>query len=186
MNKFMKKRSLSIVGSIVLCSLALTACSDNDDDNESQPVADNTQPGLSAADLTGSWSTGCILDDVNDATDGYEIESVSFSDAGFTASAASFSDAGCTTAVVDDDDVDLQGTFSMGDTVLTASGLSATQIDFSYTDAVSGQERILLDLIAIQDGSLFLGEGDFDDLLENDLEARPVSLDLLEPYFAQP
>ena len=185
MNKNVNTRSLGIIGIITLCTAMIAACSDSNNDSDPQALPDNTRPALSDGELAGTWSTGCILDDVNDASDGYEIESVSFSAQRFTASAASFSDAGCTTAIVDDD-VNLEGTYILGGAVTTVDGQPATEIDFAYTDAVTGQQRNLLDLVSLQNDSLFLGEGDFDELLEIDPESRPVSLDLLVPYFAQP
>lgn len=85
-----------------------------------------------------------------------------------------------------DDDVDLQGTYTLGGAVTTTDGQPATTIDFTYTDTVTGQPSTLLVMVSIQNVSLFLGEGDFDKLLEDDPDARPVVLDLLEAYFAQP
>jgi hypothetical protein len=84
---------------------------------------------LSAAELTGTWSSGCILDDVNDISDGYELETINFTAEGFAATAGYFSEAGCTVVMDSEDAMDVRGIYTLGQAVTTTNGQPATQID---------------------------------------------------------
>lgn len=199
----------SDAGAVALLSVfaLLAGCSSNDDDDDGNVApaaslsADGTVNGtttaplpgtavLTSADLAGTWSTGCVLDDTGDPADGYEIDTISFTGEEFTVSAASYSDAGCTAAVADDDDVDLGGTYTLGDAVLTTEGMEATEIDFSAElPAVTGAEPAAVtfrDLVHVDGDILYLGEGDFDDVDDATSEPRPDSLDLDDPFPRQP
>lgn len=68
--------SFARTGGIVMLGTALLlgACSSDDDNDDSSPTTELPDTAaLTATDLEGSWSTGCILDDANDVSDGYEI-----------------------------------------------------------------------------------------------------------------
>lgn len=180
--------SLQLPGIVVIGVTALAGCSSDDDGSNAPtaPLPDAT--ALAATELAGTWSTGCTLEDSGEPNDGYEMDTLSFTADGFEVSSASFSDAGCSTRVADEDDIDLTGTYTLGSAVLTTQGLEATEIDFTAVPpaAIDDASRTLLDLVHIDGGTLYLGEGDFDDITDADTDPRPGTLDLDDAYFRQP
>ena len=100
-------------------------------DGSGEPTAGPDMPPVAATltedDLRGSWSTGCLLDDPEDPDSEYESASISFDDEEFEFESDSFTDAGCTDSL--GEDVELEGTFSLGGGVVTTDGLEATAID---------------------------------------------------------
>lgn len=92
--------------------------------------------------------------------------------------------------MADDDDIELSGSYVLHSAVLTSQGLEATEIDFSadISNATDGSVTTgtLLDLVHINGDTLYLGEGDFDDIRDPVAEPRPGTIDLEDSYLRQP
>ena len=157
------------------------------DDGGDPPPATDVPPtaiALTADDLEGNWSTGCLLDDPDDPDSEYESASISFDEGEFEFASDSFSDAGCTESL--GEDAELDGTFTLGDVVVTSEGLATTAIDLVTSGEDGGEAVTVLDLVLLEGGTLYFANGDFGELEDVVGQPRPDALELDEPYTRQP
>jgi len=116
----------------IICSLIITIslCS-----CESSGDASST----SNLDLDGTWVSNCYLDDFDE----YTIDVFVFSGSTFETSYKTWDNSTCTGTPMFADSA--SGAFTVGKTITTASGLEATEVDF--TVSYYGQTFLVLDII---------------------------------------
>jgi len=147
--------------------------------------------GNTATVLEGTWIKPCGLgigEDPNNATTRYEVIALTFRNNVVDTSIQNYTDAACTTPAPVDDIVTISATFVIGNSV-TASGLSATEIDTTTTtyngNAATGASYDVFYIDTTTSPELLyfgdtLNSGDATTAL-----TRPTALELTRPYTYQ-
>lgn len=140
------------------------------DGNPTQP-----QPPVTTTELEGVWSTPCVAVQ----GDAYAGLSISFAGINFEWSGGLFNDDACT----DERNVFSEsGTFRIGESLITTSGLNAKNIDFtSVQDNGTVKEEFSIFSILSNNTELFFGDTKTGD--ESTPENRPT--DVLMPPFTR-
>lgn len=138
------------------------------DGNPTQP-----QPPVTTTELEGAWSTPCVAVQ----GDAYAGLSISFAGINFERSGGFFNDDACT----DERNVFSEsGTFRIGESLITTSGLNAKNIDFtSVQDNGTVKEEFSIFSILSNNTELFFGDTKTGD--ESTPENRPTDV-LMLPF----
>jgi len=121
--------------SIFMLLLFLSACGTS-----------NNETGNNLLDLDGTWVSNCYLDDPGE----YTVDTFIFSGNNFETSYKIWNNSSCIGTHIDSDSG--SGTFTVGNEVTTASGLTAIEVDFEIN--FNGQTFTVLDIIR-QNGNEF-------------------------------
>jgi len=131
--------------------------------------------GGAATALQGTWETPCLF---NQEDDVYEIITLNFEGNNFDSNGSEYSDLNCE---VHESDFDLSGTFEIGSSLTTPSGVAVNAIDYSvFNGSIS-----VFDIFRIEANLLLFGDTDGD---ENDgvtAERRAIELDTGTPFIRQ-
>ena len=128
--------------------------------------------------LTGQWRGECAVNPVPGGASHY-IRQYSFSGTGVALRTENYEDPGCTVQLSAGDTSTKSGNYMLGETVTSAEGMEAIEINFIFTNIdgeVTGIEQ--RDLIAVERDTLYVGA-------ESEDGARTDSLDLQEPLQRQ-
>jgi len=159
--------------------------SDSTDADSGDTTAD---PELSVFD--GVWRSDCLGDPTQPLqSNAFRVETITLAAGAFSIEYGNYNDASCSLQDALGASGSLTGSYTLGDTVAAASGLSAQQIDI-----VISEERIdgapitgaldgatVLDLFAVDADTLFVGQG----LVESKIGNRPSALNFDFPFRRQ-
>ncbi|RMD81389.1 MAG: hypothetical protein D6820_05200 [Lentisphaerae bacterium] len=140
----------------------------------------------SATILEGSWTKPCGIGEGENSSDPnafYDVVTLTFSGNEFYSDIKNYSDAECTTPYPVAPNPTSSGTFTLGDTVTTTSGVQATAIDTHIT-RFNGAEFDIHDynIVRLSENMLYLG----DESGINDgetAERRPDTLDFERVFY---
>jgi len=123
-------------------------------------------------ELAGIWTTNCVID----GPESYK-STVTLSDDTYSIEAAEYNDNVC--SIVNDSFTE-SGTFSIGESIITSSGLTANKWDVTQL-IEDGVEEVstTYDIIRVDDGKLYQGKKMVDTEFDGKTaEKRPIELDL--------
>ena len=112
-------------------------------------------------DLEGTWVSNCYLDGINE----YTVDDFVFSGNTVSASYKTWDNSSCSGIPIDSDGG--SGTFTVGKTMTTSSGLEAVEVDFNII--FNGQTFTVLDIITRNGNEFNYG-------IFNGLNTRPTEL----------
>ncbi len=131
--------------------------------------------GGTVTELEGTWSTTCLYDDYWGT---YDTGSITFSGNTFSSFGVEYSDSACT---VVDESYSSSGTFAIGNSMITSSGVSANEVDVTLlTMDGNNFTYTYYDIFRIDSDRLYFGDtdGEYDG---NSVAKRPIDLDFSYP-----
>lgn len=161
----------NLLASLLLLTM-LTGCDSDDKDD------DTTLPTL-----VGVWNSSCINDDSDPEDEESSLYTYEFTETEVTLKQTIYSGFSCEQQLIE---LIISGTYVVGESVTTPSGVDATELDFILTSAFNsfGYEYedynyTALDLFVIEGTYLYLGDksesGSDDD--ESETTIRPEEID---------